>query len=125
MPPHLIRSVPILPVRDARASVDYYRQKLGFDLDWEYESESGPPRFVSVSRGDVTLFLSEHPGEGAPNTLVYVYVDDVDALYRELDKGGARVEAAPKLTPWGTKEMLVRDPDGHTLRFGMEVTRLA
>jgi uncharacterized glyoxalase superfamily protein PhnB len=124
MPAHLIRSVPILPVRDARASIDYYR-RLGFDLDWTHEFEEGLPVFAAVSRGDVTLFLSGHPGEGAPNTLVYVYVDDVDALYRELDKGGARVEAAPKLTPWGTKEMLVRDPDGHALRFGMEVTRLA
>ena len=84
-----------------------------------------PSTFVSVSRGDVTLFLSEHPGEGAPGTLVYLYVDDVDALYREVEKAGARVEAPPELTPWGTKEMRVRDPDGHTLRFGTELTRLA
>ena len=125
MSAQLIRSVPILPVREARASIDYYRQKLGFDLDWEHEFGEGLPLFVSVSRGDVTLFLSEHPGEGAPGTLVYLYVDDVDALYREVEKNGAQVEAPPKLTAWGTKEMRVRDPDGHTLRFGMELTRLA
>src|SRR5437868_2051373 len=103
MSPQLLRSVPILPVRDARASVDYYR-RLGFDLDWEHDFGEGMPLFVSVSRGDVTLFLSEQPGESAPGALVYLYVDDVDALYREVEKSGAHVEGPPQLTPWGTKE---------------------
>src|SRR5262245_58688045 len=45
---------PIFAVDDLAASTRYYREALGFKLDWEY---GDPPDFASVSRSDGVLFL--------------------------------------------------------------------
>src|SRR5262245_13015762 len=45
---------PIFTVGELAASTRYYREALGFKLDWDYGE---PPDFASVSRGDGVLFL--------------------------------------------------------------------
>src|SRR5687768_12917512 len=71
---------PIFNVRSFSQSQRYYREALGFKLDWDYGQ---PPDFGSVSRGDGTLFLCEGcPGGGG--AWVMFFVQDVDKLHREL-----------------------------------------
>jgi uncharacterized glyoxalase superfamily protein PhnB len=48
-----------------------------------------------------------------------LWVDDVDALYRELRQRGADIRQPPANFEWGVREMRVGDPDGHRLRFSM------
>ncbi len=48
---------------------------------------------------------------------------DVDALYAELVRRGARVRAKPENKPWGMREMQVADPDGNVLRIGSPIRR--
>src|SRR4051812_28985152 len=56
-------AIPIFSVGNLRASQTYYRDVLGFKVDWE---DGAPPDFSSVSRGHATLFMCEgcqgHPG---------------------------------------------------------------
>ena len=105
---------PILTVADLAASTRYYRDKLGFKLDWEYGE---PPDFASVSRGDGVLFVCQgcqaHPG-----SWTMLFTRDVDKLHEELRKRGATIRMAPTDMPWGMREMQVSDPDGNVLRFG-------
>jgi len=75
--------VPVLRVDDAHRALPWY-ERLGFQKDWEHQFEPGLPWFVSVSRGDVTLYLSEHTGDAPPRSLVHLYVDDVDAVSQEF-----------------------------------------
>src|SRR5712672_2293803 len=51
--------VPVLYVEDATRAVNWY-ERLGFKKEWEHQFEPGLPWFVSVVRGHVRLFLSEH-----------------------------------------------------------------
>ena len=62
------------------------------------------------------IFLSEHTGDARPDTLLYLYVDDADALAAELG-----VEA--QLAPYGVREFELRDPDGNRLRIGTPVAQ--
>ena len=101
--------IPILRVADAAAAVAWYG-RLGFDQEWVHRFEPGLPAFVSVARGRVRLFLSEHHGDARPDTLVYLRVTDVDAVAAEF---GVPVEEAP----WA-REVELRDPDGNRLRVG-------
>jgi catechol 2,3-dioxygenase-like lactoylglutathione lyase family enzyme len=101
--------VPILHVADAAAAVGWY-QRLGFTKEWEHRFEPGLPAFVSVARGPVRLFLSEHQGDARPDTLLYLWVGDVDTIAAEF---GVTVEQAP----WA-REIELRDPDGNRLRIG-------
>lgn len=99
--------IPILRVENAAKAVVWYR-RLGFVEEWEHRFEPGLPAFVSVVRGAVRLFLSEHEGDARPDTLVYLRVLDVDSVAAEF---GARVEDAP----WA-REIELSDPDGNRLR---------
>lgn len=40
--------------------------------------------FVSVARGSVRLYLSEHKGDARPDTLIHLYVHDIDAVSEEF-----------------------------------------
>ena len=100
--------VPILRVADAGRAVAWY-ERLGFMKQWEHRFEPALPAFVSVGRGDIRLFLSEHEGDARPDTLLYLFVDDVDAIAQEFG-------ATPEDQPWA-REIELRDPDGNRLRI--------
>lgn len=104
--------VPILRVADAAKAVHWY-ERLGFEKQWEHRFEPEFPAFVEVARGEVKLFLSEHTGDARPDTLVYLYVQDVDAIAIEFG-------VTPEDAPWA-REIELRDPDGNRLRIGTPI----
>ena len=75
--------VPVLYVENASRAVSWY-ERLGFRKEWEHQFEPGFPWFVSVARGQARLYLSEHKGDARPNTLIHLYVDDIDAVSKEF-----------------------------------------
>src|SRR3954453_11119298 len=100
---------PVLYVEDAVRAVAWY-ERLRFVKEWEHQFEPGFPRFVSVARGNVRLYLSEHKGDARPDTLIHLYVRDIDAVSAEFgipidEEGLARRECA------------LTDPDGNRLRI--------
>jgi catechol 2,3-dioxygenase-like lactoylglutathione lyase family enzyme len=105
--------VPVLRVANAEAAAEWYG-RLGFTVEWRHRFDPGSPLFVSITDGRGRIFLSEHAGDARRDTLLYLYVDDVDALAREL---GADVS----LMPWGVRETQVRDLDGNRIRIGTPV----
>ena len=114
--------VPILFVRDVPASADYFREKLGFEVDFLYGS---PPFYGAVSRGRVCLhFRCVHE----PNfralaerehslILATIEVTDVQGLFEEFEQRGAAFAKAPTRQPWGGTDFHVRDPDGNVISF--------
>jgi glyoxalase superfamily protein len=107
------RVIPILRVDDAEVAVGWYG-RLGFVKDREHRFEPRLPAFVAISRGEVELFLSEHTGDASPDTLIYLWVDDVDAVAAEFN---ARITEQP----WG-RELEIRDADGNRLRIATPST---
>jgi catechol 2,3-dioxygenase-like lactoylglutathione lyase family enzyme len=101
--------VPVLRVADAARSVAWY-ERLGFRKEWEHQFEPGFPTFVSVARGDVRLYLSEHTGDAMPNGLVHLYVSDIDAVSAEF---GIPVDEEGL----AGRECDIEDPDGNRLRI--------
>jgi Glyoxalase superfamily protein len=102
--------IPILRIQDASIAVAWYK-RLGFHQTSVHRFEPGLPAFVTVERGGMKLFLSEHKGDARPDTLLYLAVADVYPIAKEF---GVEVEEAP----WGY-EIEVRDPDANRLRIGM------
>lgn len=100
--------VPVLYVEDAERAVAWYA-RLGFAKEWEHQFEPGFPWFVSVARGDVRLYLSEHRGDARPDTLIHLYVKDVD---RVADEFGVSVDEEGL----AGRETALIDPDGNRLR---------
>jgi catechol 2,3-dioxygenase-like lactoylglutathione lyase family enzyme len=100
--------VPVLYVSDADRAVAWYG-RLGFVKEWEHQFEPGLPWFVSVARGSVRLYLSQHEGDARPDTLIHLYVRDIDAVSEEfqipVDEEGL-----------AGRECDLTDPDGNRLR---------
>jgi hypothetical protein len=106
-------AVPILNVKNFAAALDYYVNKLGFEKEWDWGS---PPDFGCIGRGEAQIFLCEG-GQGQSGMWMSIFLPDVDALYEEYKKSGAIILKPPKNYPWGSREMLVEDLDGHRLRM--------
>ena len=112
-------STAVFTVKDVLESMTYYRDKLGFDVAFEY----GKPTFyVGLCSGEVTLHLisasqtPRQPGHGA----VSIFVDDVDALHADLVKRGAKILKEPKDYDYGLRVFDVAALDGNMIFFGME-----
>lgn len=104
--------IPILSVRNMHASLEFYRDVLGFRLDWMVPTG----QVASVSRDGCSIMLCQGE-QGHPGTWVWVGVEDVEKLYAEYCGSGATILQPPTDYPWA-REMRVEDPDGHVLRFG-------
>jgi lactoylglutathione lyase len=104
---------PILMVADLERSLGFYRDRLGFTVEYEFEG------FVSlaVEGGKLGLASSGELVE-AGGAAIWVYTDDVDALFAELTAAGAGVVAEPAEQPWGERVASVADPDGYTVHLG-------
>ncbi|MFD2718188.1 glyoxalase superfamily protein [Hymenobacter monticola] len=68
---------PILRIFDYDKALAFYLGWLGFRLDWEHRP-AGSPAYLQISRGDVTLHLSEHHDDCSPGARVFI--DDFEHL---------------------------------------------
>ncbi|MCB9925531.1 MAG: VOC family protein [Planctomycetaceae bacterium] len=108
----LERIMPELPLTDVSAGVAYYRDVLGFSVNYQQHDigvmDRDAVRLLLVARTD------RHTGIGS----CYVYVQDANALHAELVDKGANVQCEPVDRPWGLREFGVLDPEGNQLTFG-------
>jgi len=114
--------VPILFVRDVPASAAFYRDGLGFTVDFLY---GAPPFYGSVSRDGACLHLrcverpnfAELAAREVSLILATVEVSDVQGLHAEFAARGVEFPQAPTRQPWGGTDFHVRDPDGNVISF--------
>ncbi len=113
---------PVLPVTDLQASVRFYCDVIGLELDFLWGE---PPHYGRVKHGghgDSVFIHLEQVALPVPNTSeLRLHVGrDVDGLCAAYVAQGADVIHAPQTQPWGLREFALRDPDGHVLIFGAE-----
>lgn len=115
------RTMPILQVRDVRASETFY-QKLGFAslVIWEFEGEAN---FCIVCRDHVTIGLQLLRARIPVNThwAAYIYVADVEALHAEYSNLNLpQITDVRRDNPYDCEDFDVVDIDGHRLAFGQD-----
>jgi uncharacterized glyoxalase superfamily protein PhnB len=112
-------AVPEIPATDMNAALDYYVDKLGFNLDWG-GVDGG---IAGISKGQCRMFLTDrdfrqHHGN-APPVMVWLNLnskDEVDELYKLWNAGGAKMISSPESKPWKLREFTVSDLDGNLFR---------
>ena len=121
---HDFKVIPILRIFDRAKALDFYVGFLGMTLDWEHHFDETAPAFIQVSRGSLTLHLSEHHGDCCPGAAVSVAMTGLDALHAEVNGKGYRfMRPGIELQPWGFREMTVIDPSGNRLHFRESVAQ--
>jgi predicted enzyme related to lactoylglutathione lyase len=117
---------PVLLVADIERSIEYYRDRLGF----ECEAYGDPTDFASARRDQATILLAlcRDPERIVPNWRivdniwnVYIRVEDADAVYAEVQERGAGIDYTIYDAPHGFREFGVQDPDGHDIAFGQPI----
>jgi len=112
------QAIPVLHVSSSAAAEDFYCRQLGFRQRFAYRPFGGnDPCYMGLARDDATLHLSSFSGDGVAGGVVFLLVDDVDALHRELLQRQVGIELEPTDQSWGNREMYVPDPDGNSIRF--------
>ena len=114
--PILEVAVPILPVSDLAASIEYYERVLGFRLGWKW---GDPPCVASVCRDRVefNLALRDSSDQGHVGK-VYIQMSGVDQYYAQITKAGATVAVPLADRVYGMTDCRVLDPDANELSFG-------
>jgi Glyoxalase/Bleomycin resistance protein/Dioxygenase superfamily len=123
---------PILNVSSIRDSLAWF-EKIGWKKLWDWGT---PPTFGCVQSGKCEIFLCQGAqggrGKGSAKMTfgpdgdqtsdkgvwVSIWVEDVDAVYRECLAHGLDVTWPPTDMPWNVREMHLRHPDGHVFRIG-------
>ena len=129
----LSQTIPALPVHDAARAVEFYRDRLGFDV---VHQDAG---FAVMSRDDAVLHLWEASDEswrdrdllkrpvssGAESFIAgtascRILVDGVDDLFGELGRGDVLHPVSQEgvaATDFGTREFATLDLDGNLVTF--------
>jgi uncharacterized glyoxalase superfamily protein PhnB len=125
----LARVAPILGVRSVRQAAEYYRDVLGFCLDpvdgvFQPSPDDPDGVYGIVKRGEVWIHFQirrdsipirdRHPFERD----VYLYVNNISAMYADLIARGASVVHPLADTPYGIREFTVEDLNGFRLTYG-------
>jgi uncharacterized glyoxalase superfamily protein PhnB len=123
---------PYLTVRNSAAAMAFYQRAFGFEKRVAMTQPDGTLGHAEVSWREGVIMFGPEGGNGgscrAPVSLgvvspvsLYVYCEDVDALFARATEAGAKAELAPQDMFWGDRMCKLVDPDGHVWHFATHV----
>ena len=119
----------MLIARDIDETISFYRDKLGFQVDFVYREEGIDP-YASLYREGFSINFRQGflPPEPSCYGGIAVIVDDVDKFYEEIKERGALGEDfpghyscirehPPEDKEYGVRDMFLVDPNGYIIQF--------
>ena len=103
-----------LETNDVIKIADFYRKILNINSDCKDEIHQ-----IIIKEGTtLTVYNNgEVKNNQNQNISLAFTVDDVEEEYKRLLKLGIHIVEAPKVQPWGAKNMHFCDPDGNHIYF--------
>jgi len=125
-PPSLKQLTPVLVVSEVEPCLEFWVQRLGFEVTNKVPGDDGKVVFASVQLGSIEIMyqtrasvLHELPA-AAPDLTghsvsLFITVEDLDSVEKAL--AGVPVVKARHQTFYGSTEIYVREPGGNTVGF--------
>ena len=115
----LLHIAPVFRVADFSRSLAFYRDQLGFTVEFVYESF-----YAGVCRDGCHIHFKCSPPpprdqtafEGEEHIDIYISVQSAETLSERFASTGVAFVVPLRHMPYGT-EFYVRDPDGYVLGF--------
>ena len=102
----------IVSVAELDRALAFYRDALGFTDKYR----AGEVTMLALPGTAIELLLHERPPTPGPAGVTASFVvDDVDATTAAAERAGGTVVDAPADQPWGERQAVLTDPDGHVL----------
>jgi PhnB protein len=114
--PEGMRNVSLyLSPRGTSSLIEFLRRALGAEEVARYQSPEGVVHHAKLRIGDSIVEMADAHGPFGPMpSMVYLYVEDVDALYARAVEAGATAMEAPADQPYGDRTAHVKDPEGNS-----------
>ncbi|HWJ39705.1 MAG TPA: VOC family protein [Candidatus Limnocylindrales bacterium] len=120
--PQITAAKPVINVTNVRASAAFFRDKLGFAIDFLHGE---PPFYGSVSRGGACLHLrfvhepvfKDGIRDKEQLLSAFINVDNVKGLFAEFKLAGVTFVHPLRKEPWGASAFIISDPDGNWICF--------
>jgi uncharacterized glyoxalase superfamily protein PhnB len=121
----IVCAEPQLLVTDIKRSCEFFQQKLGFSLVFNY---GDPPYYAQVARDAARLNLRCVEASLIESTIrdreellsvsmTVATADEIKLLFLEFQSAGVTFLQTLKKQPWGARNFIVKDPDGNLLLF--------
>ena len=104
--------VPELPVADVERAQQHYRDVFGFEIAWLTPGKE----IGAVINGKATFFFRRREAPFEP-AVHWVFMEDIDASYQDLQSTGANIVEPLEMKPWGIRQFTVEDLDGNIFYF--------
>lgn len=112
-----------LRTRDLESSIRFYTTVLGLELEFRYQDF-----YAGVRAGHQAFHLKrvddEDPSipyvDEAGHFHLYLEIGDVTAAAAAIKAGGVELVRDVHDTPWGTREIVLHDDQGHTVYLGQQ-----
>jgi catechol 2,3-dioxygenase-like lactoylglutathione lyase family enzyme len=116
-------------VSDLPAMVTFYRDVLGFDIEWDgkgpyAEFKHEGVRFSMYRRSELPSLLGSEPTypQGLNGTFELAIdlprFGEVDERFERLVAAGAQPVYRPRDEPWGMRSSMIADPEGNLIEVG-------
>ena len=125
---HFFAAVTTFLVDDVVETVEFYRDILGFEVDFVY---GDPASYGSVSRNDAIINFSKSEPAGRRNSVIsagpgngvdaLIIVSDVDDIFLELKERGAKVVSEPVSRDYGLRDFQIEDCNQYRLAVAAEL----
>ncbi|HEX3685324.1 MAG TPA: VOC family protein [Bryobacteraceae bacterium] len=123
---------PYLVVKGASDALDYYKQAFGATGINRMDAPDGRIMHAEFKIGDSIIMLSEEMGPNrSPQSLggspvsIFLYVEDVDSVFNQAVKAGAKPDMPPQDMFWGDRFGKLTDPFGHLWALATHVEDVA
>jgi catechol 2,3-dioxygenase-like lactoylglutathione lyase family enzyme len=112
------RQIPVLPVADLKATIKYYKTKLGFSDEWFWEDTD-----AGCGRNELFMLFNLNPtlldamlAASAPLEIIWI-VEQVDDIYAEYTQKDLTLLSELENKPWGMREFTIKDINGYSIRI--------
>lgn len=118
-------------VKDLRKMVEFYRDVIGIDIDWDGEGpyaefKHDGIRFAMYERKMLPELLGREPSypQGINGTFELAInvgnKENVDPFFRKVVEEGAEPVYEPRDEPWKMRSSMVADPEGNLIEIGSD-----
>ena len=108
---------PQLDVKGAAKLIDFMKQAFGAEEVMRMPGPGGALMHAEVKIGDSIVMMSDAVREAPMPGSVFLYVNDVDAVYKRALQAGATSQLEPTDMFWGDRFASVKDSFGN--KWGM------
>ena len=117
---------PYLAVEDAARLVEFLKAAFDAQVLFSMPSPSGGVSHAELQINDSRVMVGQPMGSSKPTTsMLYLYVNDVDRVFKQAVKAGGKVVAEPANQFYGDRNGALKDPGGNTWSIATHVEDVA